>query len=311
MSIKIEIRNLEDLSIHPAINAQPRLSDDELLAWRKGMKRRGETATPPLYVTADNQIVDGRHRYWCARKLNWKTIPVVVVKDDEVCALILETITNRRHYTKGQLAYIVAPMLEDVFKEAQARMISAQNNHAAGAALHSVQSCSETPESIATDMGVSYRVLAQAREIYDFYEVLPGKFTLTDRDGNTEKEVTLREFFEPRIMLLEDPENPRSSRAYGLGAVLAGIKEIHRNHGKNTEGTPHGGGRPKKVNDQLDLFERTLDNFEDKFNYWQKWDEDTRKVAAAKLPSLVESMPDDLLAEFSKVIKTEIKRREK
>ena len=69
---KIEIRNLDDLDIHPALKSQPRLTDDELLSWRKGMKRRGEAATPPIYITADHQIVDGRHRFWCAKKLGWK-----------------------------------------------------------------------------------------------------------------------------------------------------------------------------------------------------------------------------------------------
>ena len=58
MTMKIETRNLDDLSIHPAIKSQPRLSDDELLEWRKGLKKRGEQRVPPISITSENEIVD-------------------------------------------------------------------------------------------------------------------------------------------------------------------------------------------------------------------------------------------------------------
>ena len=299
MSHKIETRNLEDLSIHPALKSQPRLSEDELLSWRKGMKRRGESATPPIYVTSDNLIVDGRHRYWCARKLGWKTIPAVVVKDDEIYSLIFETIAHRRHYTKGQLAFVIAPMIDEVFAEAKKRMMAG-----ATAAPHT-----ETPESIAAGLHISYRVLLQAREIHDFFENDKAKRTLTDRDEVMEKNVTFREFFEPRIMMAEDPDAPRT-RAYGLGAVLAGIKQILFLEA-NKEKRPHGGGRPDRIEKQLQLFSSSLTGLRTKFEYWQKWDEDTRTEAVKALSPVVEEMPADLLAEFAKAIKLEQKRRDK
>lgn len=297
---KIEIRNLDDLVIHPALKSQPRLSDDELLGWRKGMKRRGESATPAIYVTADNQIVDGRHRFWCAKKLGWKTIPVVVVKDDEIYSLIFETIANRRHYSKGQLAYIIAPMIDDIFSEARKRMLAGTLATAS----------TETPETIASGLHISYRVLLQARELHQLFEDDKTKRTLTDREEVTEKGVTFREFFEPRILLVEDPEAPRT-RAYGLGAALAGIKQILDIEKRQGNGKGHGGGRPEKVDKQLQLFGTAMTGLKNKFVYWQKWDDDTRGEAVKSLPPVVEGMPDDLLAEFAKVIKTELKRREK
>jgi hypothetical protein len=133
---------------------------------------------------------------------------------------------------------------------------------------------------------------------------------LTDRDEVTEQGVTLKEFFEPRILLAEDPEAPRT-RAYGLGAVLAGIKQIITIEQRKDVGRGHDGGRPDKVEKQLALFTDSMHALENKFVYWRKWDDECRAEAVKALPPVVEKMPDDLLAEFSKAIKTELKRREK
>ena len=311
--MKTETRKLEDLTIHPALKSQPRLSDDELLAWRQGMKRRGEAATPPIYITDDNQIVDGRHRFWCARKLGWTTIPVQIVDASEVYAVIFETLANRRHYTKGQLAYVVAPMLDDVFAEARARehfFLKKGNVSRSALDAQRVEKGSpkglETPESAAASLGISARVLQQAREVHALFEMDQAKRTLTDREGVEVQNVTFREFFEPRIMLVEDPEAPRT-RPYSLGGVLAGIKAMLKMAEKDV---PHGGGRPASVQKQLDLFESSLSAFTAKFDYWKKWEPETRLAAVAELPPVVEKMPDELLHEFAKVVSKEMKRRD-
>ena len=299
MTMKIETRNLDDLSIHPAIKSQPRLSDDELLEWRKGLKKRGEQRVPPISITSENEIVDGRHRYWCARKLGWKTIPVEVVGADEVNDIIIDTLTNRRSYTKGQLAFILAPQVDP---NANASLIAFKSE-----ARNSVPSFGISTEDLAAKINTSSRVVRQAIEVREFFKTDKTKRTMTDRDAVTEKNVTLEEFFLPRIMLSEDPEAPRS-RPYGLGAVIAACTAIQKMAGKDA---PHGGGRPESVNRQLSLFENSLGDFTAKFSYWQKWEPETRQAALNTLPPVVEKMPDDLLAEFAKVVKTELKRREK
>jgi hypothetical protein len=307
--MKIETRNIDELTIHPAIKSQPRLSEDELLEWRKGFKQRGEGNIQALSITADNQIVDGRHRFWCAKKLGWKTVPVEVVGDNEVNAIIVQSLTNRRSYTKGQLAYILAPFVDE-----NANRAIRFSNLKTGAATPEANSvrfgASFTTDELAALIKTSSRIIQQAIEVRELFKADKVKRTMTDRDEVTEKDVTLEEFFEPRILLAEDPEAPRT-RAYGLGAVLAGCHALTKMEDMTAAGRVHGGGRPERIEKQLNLFDDSLKSFSTKFTYWAKWEPETRQAAMQALPPVVEKMPDDLLAEFAKLVKTELKRREK
>ena len=299
--MQIEKRNLDTLVIHAAIKNQPKLSEDELLEWRKGLKARGEDRVPPISITKENEIVDGRHRFWCAQKLGWKTIPVEVVGEDEVNAIVVQSLTNRRSYTKSQLAYILAPFVDPELNTI--RMLAGGVDPAKAVRRGGMFATEELAALIKT----SSRIVQQALEIRELFNTDKQKRNMKDRNDVTEKNVTIKEFFEKRILLAEDPE-VSESKPYGLGAVLAGIKAIQKMEGKET---PHGGGRPKAVEQQLSLFTESVQGLKSRFVYWEKWEPETRQVALNSLPPVVENMPDDLLTEFSKIIKTEQARRKK
>jgi hypothetical protein len=285
----------------------PRLAtdDERMIAWRRGMKRSGPDAREIL-ITAENEIVDGRHWFWNAKTLAWPKVRVKVVAENEVMAIIFETLANRKHYTKGQLAYLLAPMLEDAVAEARARMLTGPGKASSALSAEDVK----TPEEIAVELGISYRVLLQAIELHTTYWPDTTPRTITDRDGNKETGITFKKFFEARILMAEDPED-KHTRPYGLGAVLTALKQIDAQEHNRKAGHEHGGGRPEKIEKQLSLFGDAMRDLKNKFVYWQKWEPETRQAAMNELPPVVEQMPDDLLAEFSKVIKTELKRREK
>jgi hypothetical protein len=306
-----EYRDPNQLSIHRELKAMPRLANDDerMVAWRRGMKRSGPDAREIL-ITAENEIVDGRHWFWNAKTLAWPKVRVKVVKEDEVMAIIFETLANRKHYTKGQLAYLLAPMLEEMVSEAKNRSLSNLKRGATAPDPHSVRIGEQTPEEIAVELGISYRVLLQASELHTTYWPDTTPRTITDRDGNKEANTTFKKFFEPRILMAEDPED-KHTRPYGLGAVLTAVKQINAQEHNRKIGHEHGGGRPEKVGKQLSLFGDAMRGLKNKFIYWQKWEPETRKAALNELPPVVEQMPDDLLAEFARVIKTELKRREK
>ena len=303
---KIKYRDPQGMEIHPALKGMPAMdkNGEAFLEFRRGVR---ETKTmPPILLDSQGRIVDGRHRCWAAQMLGWQTVPTQTVPDEQIYNLIFHTLAHHRHYTKGQLAFIIVPIMEDIFAESKARTLENLKKSPVSSictdATTPEKGC-KTPETLALSLGISYRVLMQAKELRTLFGNDQTKRTLTDKNEVTEENVTLEEFFTPRILLCEDPEAPRT-RPYGLGAVLAACAAIIK------QKPDHGGGRPASVQKQLDLFETSLTGFTAKFSYWQKWEPETRLAAVASLPPVVEKMPDELLHEFAKVVSKELKRRD-
>lgn len=99
------------LTIHPALKDLPEWADDDpqFEVFCRDIHERGFDY--PLKVTAKNQVVDGRHRLRAAKRLKLETVPVDVVQDKDVPRLVLHYINQRRHYSKGALAYMAVPLL--------------------------------------------------------------------------------------------------------------------------------------------------------------------------------------------------------
>lgn len=251
-----EYRDPAELTIHSAIKSQPRLPQDHptMQAMRKGMKRSGPDSREIL-ITNENEIVDGRHWFWNAKALQWDKVRVRVIGADEVVTTLMETLLNRRHYTKGQLAYCLAEHIGDAFEEAKRRML-------VGAAdpRNSVSRV-KTPDEYAAEIGVSVQYLRQARELHELFKAHPEKRTFTDDDGKKHKDVTLREYFEARILSDEKP--------VGLGAALAGIGAIYNSVRKT-------GGKPQDENRQFQLFNQLLSDENTRWEYWQKFDDELK-----------------------------------
>ena len=308
--MKIETRNLEDLTIHPVVKNLARLSDDEMLGWRRSLKWLGEENVPPIFITAENKIVDGRHRYWCARKLGWKTIPVAVVADNEIGKIVVGSLAARRAYSKAQIVFILAEFVDPALnRAAQLAGLKIGKNANVSPLRTDSQPWLLSTSELAEIIGVSCRIVGQALEVRELFKADQTRRTMTDRNGVVEKDVTFEEFFTPRIIRSEDPEAPRT-RAYGLGAVLAGAKAIIQMEHR-ADVRPHGGGRTEKIGRQLELFNDALHDFQNKFIYWEKWDADARTEAVKAFEPVVEHMPKDLLTALAKKITAELKRREK
>ena len=275
------MRKVADLRIHPVLKSHPHLSDDEMLTWRRELKRKGPASVPALFVTEANQIVDGRHRYWCAQKLQWPEIPVQVISESEVMSTIFATLLNRRHYTKGQRAYIVAEHIGDAFEEAKRRQ-------RAGVEADRF-SLIRTPENYAQEIGVTTRYLNDAFSIYKLYEQLPGKRTFTDDEGKKHKDVTAREYFELKIM---DAEKPM-----GLGAAIAGLGFLVKKEQFQANGRPHGGGKPQELKRQLELFSKLVKDEDNRWEYWQKFDDEVRAEHFAAVRNAAEQLPPQVCRE--------------
>ncbi len=145
------------------------------------------------------QFWDGRHRCEWALATEQKTVPVRVVTVEEGRAIMAATVFGRRHWTKGQRAWLAVNLHPAVAGNTKGRP---GKSDSIGIKSHSV---GITVDEIAARFGVSATLIDQSVKIYRVFTELPA----------------LREKYEPGIWL-----------GHGLGAVLAGIPGADATAGK-------------------------------------------------------------------------------
>jgi len=108
---QITVVDPKQLTVHPIARDLPELADDDpdFLALLENIRLLG--VEYPLDIDGENQILDGRHRWRCAKRLGLTAVPVIVRAQEEAAQIILTSLALRRHYTKAALAYSILPML--------------------------------------------------------------------------------------------------------------------------------------------------------------------------------------------------------
>ena len=135
------------------------------------------------------QAWDGRHRTEWALAREIKTIPVHHVTEAEGRALLESTVVGRRHWTKGQLAWLAVNLHPAVAgNDRGTRKAKASDSVGSDPTI--------TTTELGSRFGVSADLIGQAVEIFRTFAEAP----------------SLRAKYEPGIWL-----------GHGLGAVLAGI----------------------------------------------------------------------------------------
>lgn len=140
------------------------------------------------------QAWDGRHRAEWAIARERKTVPVHHVTEDEGRALLESTVVGRRHWLKGQLAWLAVNLHPAVAGNTKGR--PGKSDSIGNTNPEKSHSVGLTVDGLATRFGVSATLIDQAVKIYRLFAAAP----------------SLREKYEPGIWL-----------GHGLGAVLAGI----------------------------------------------------------------------------------------
>ncbi len=108
-------KNPNDLGLHPLLKTQPWMCAAELESLRASVRENG--VLQDLFITADGDVVDGRHRWKAAVLEHVPEVPCVIVPEDQVASIVLATILERRHYTKSARAYLSLPLLEKAVSE--------------------------------------------------------------------------------------------------------------------------------------------------------------------------------------------------
>jgi hypothetical protein len=319
---KITFRQPADLTVHPALRAVPQWSDDDprFLALCDSVATYG--VHEPIKVTDQGRIMDGRHR-WRAAKRMQKPVPTIVLPEDMADELAVDTLLHRKHYTPGQRAYILAPRFKDAFEAARRRELAGVSVHPFGNPRNSVSS--HTPEGWAKEIGITVQYLRQAWKIFSLFNQHQQKWTWSDESilqtlgHKPDTQLTLQEYYEPQILAEEDP--------IGLGAVVAGIGARLAQAEAEAAGKPHGGGPAKDLERQFELFTETFDDLSNRYQYWANFDDQAKAKArdhittalAAAPPELrrhltaaaMVAMTDDDLKALTKSLTAEKKRRKK
>ena len=150
--------------------------------------------TPGYYY-----LLDGRHRHRAARLAGLEKVEVKLRDEADALGIVFSSITQRRHFGKGALAYLLYPIMA-------AQAIPNGGNR-------KTQSIESTVVlDLCVRAGFSRDLYFQAKTLHQAFE----------------KRLDLREEYEPRILTGE----------IGLGACVAGLAGKEATHGGNRNDRP-------------------------------------------------------------------------
>jgi|GEM_PF-3096349 len=179
-----------ELTLHPLLESIPMTPQNsaEWAALVLDIQERG--IDQPIIIDEQNRIMDGRHRWRAAEQCGEK-IPCIVQSSDNAADIILHSLVDRRHMTKGCQAYVSYPVIASLIPDKN-------KNLRKGNSPKPIESVSgKSRDEICASLGFSPDTLEQARQLHEVFSKRPD----------------LREKFEPKIL----------SGEAGLGGVLAGI----------------------------------------------------------------------------------------
>lgn len=267
--MKIELRDPAELTVHPVLRAVPELDkeDPRFIALVEDIRERGMDVA--IIGDGTGRIVDGRARWRAARRLQLREVPYVVRHDSQAAGIALGTLVARRHYTKSALAYLAWPLMEPAFEESRRRRVE---NLKKGQQIpeSGLRPLSGTAAALAEQFGIDRKVLFEAQKVHQEFARDEKRYAFETEDGV--QELTLREYFEPRILRAPIGGEHESNRPLGLGAVIAGIASVRLNSG----------GSKHEVRQQLELFTSTVGTLFKRFSYWQTLSA-TEQVEALKV----------------------------
>jgi hypothetical protein len=244
------------LADHPLLAHIPMWSreEPEFQALLDSIRDRG--LDYPVLIDAEHRIVDGRNRR-NALALLGRPVECRVIDAGESASVVIASLCNRRHLSKGALAYLSAPLFEDVLSEAKERnfaMLKAGGESVA----HSVRHAPKNTQEVADLVGVGARLFDQALDLHRRFTKNPAQ----------------RAEFEPKIL----------SGELGLGGCIQAIA-----------GQDSTKGKEKKERGLDRLFSRAFKDLNVRFGKWGKLAEEQRAEVTVALVKTTDKWPDEVV----------------
>lgn len=288
--------------IHPALKSIPELAEDsqEFLAIAAGVGQVG--VLNPLLVDEQGRILDDHSRtvLRCALRWQLREVPVQVLPDANAPMVIIHSLIHRRHLTKAACLYLTwnlyGPAVEKAVEQQRIRVakgIKKANDLQDGLS----PSYAKTKEELARELGCDPKMFDLCAKVVKLFAD-PKKYWvphLTNPDSDP-VELTLREYFEPKLLRAPIGGEHEQNRPIGFAGILAGAESIKE---ENKEGAF---SSRKNLNErgQMFLFERKVD-LAGGWKYYMKSSDEERQRYVEHFRQLVARLSDDekdAMAEF-------------
>ncbi|HTJ78504.1 MAG TPA: ParB N-terminal domain-containing protein [Rariglobus sp.] len=274
------LRDPNSLALHPCLDGMPELATDDPKFQALVADVRDRGFDYPAIIDQQDRVIDGRHRRRIAIMLGVE-LPTVRRDSAEASEIILSTLLQRRHYSKGALAYMAVPLFTDVVEAGRARRLAGLK--AGVNPRQPTQSAiGKTVDQLAEELGFSKDLYEQARKVRDLFA------DDTEHEwSDLPRPTTYRRYFEPKIL----------SGEIGLGGVIQAIAGKESTQGK-----------PKVTPPAVTLFQRGLSVFTKRFDTkWEKLSPDDRLPVVKAVATETTKWPEDVQRAVLNSLKAKLK----
>ena len=260
--------NPSELSLHPAVRRLPEWGNDDprFVALVDDIRERG--IEEPIKVTQTDRIIDGRHRWRAAKRLQLARVPVVDRPPEQVSQIVLQSLVQRRHYTKAALAYLVFPLIEPMVDQWYQK--ETQNIKNKGDSRSTIKLWLDRA-SDAT--GINREYLRIAGDIHRKIRELP----------KLQKHPEIWQELERQLL----------NEEIGLKGMSCGIGGYEATH-EEKRPTPK----------QLELFAKGIGTLATRFSYWDEFSEEDRTTASKAVRGLISDAPEDLFRVIASAVRS-------
>lgn len=241
------------LRIHPLLREAPPPPPELLESMLADIEERG--IDDPLIVDEKNRVMGGRIRLRIALDLRLPEVVITRRSSAEAATIIVQSLLQRRHYSRSALAYLAFPLFETMFDEARDRQMACLKRGESRSTQNVLRGA--TVEAIARNAGVSRALFFQARELHKAFAKNPAA----------------REQFEPKIL----------SGELCLGYAINGVA-----------GQASTAGRSRGEVHQLELFSRGISTLRIRFSKWEMIPAKNRTFIANEFAEAIADAPAEI-----------------
>lgn len=216
-----------ELTLHPSRNLLPGVDtqSDTFKALLNLIATGGFAATGRHIVTHSCRIIEGADLWEAAKLIGLVAVETVEVAAEHIESVMLAGLVAREHYTKGQIAFLVYPLLQPMFDRVKSRKLANLKKGSNSSQVLEIPDPALSAGSgnpAATLFGIGADKLTKATTIPQVADALGISERLFRMAGQLHKEFAadpdLAAQFIPQILAQDE-----SGAAFGLGGIIAGI----------------------------------------------------------------------------------------